>query len=78
LPRSELDLVLKHRGLLGTLDSRRLKKPPTPEISVVVKGDHPCGQNETFFEDFHRPSSWVALCSGLGPRTNLYFRGIAP
>ena len=47
--------------LLGTLDSRRLKYPPTPEISVIMAGDHPCGQNETFFEDFHRISSRIVF-----------------
>jgi hypothetical protein len=53
--------VLKHRGLLGMLDSRRLKNPATPEISVIVKGGHACGQNETLIEDFHRASSWMAF-----------------
>jgi len=57
----ELDLVLKHRGLLGTLDSGSLKNPPTPEISVIMMGYHPCGQNETFFEDFHRISSRIVF-----------------
>jgi len=53
--------VLKHRGLLGTLDSGSLKNPPTPEISVIMVGYHPCGQNETFFEDFHRISSRIVF-----------------
>jgi hypothetical protein len=53
--------VLTQDGLLGRLGRGRLKNPATPEISVIVKGGHAGGQNETLFEDFHRASSWMAL-----------------